>query len=80
MEPLGIPRGQKFLGCPREQGRLPGVGDVCLSKMKSEAFLLHSSSPSAVAAGGNVSITKPQDAVGCTQAKVGPVEFHHTHT
>lgn len=69
-----------FLSYPREQGRLPGVGDVSLSKMKSEAFLLHSGSPSTVAAGDNVSTTKPQAAVGCAQAKVGPGEFHHAHS
>lgn len=54
-----------------EQGSLPGVGGICLSKGKSEALLLHFSSPSSAAAGESAALTKPQDSTGCARVRVG---------
>lgn len=74
-KPLGIPSGEMLLSHPRKQERLPGVGDVCYSKAKSEGFLFHSSSLSTVVAGGSVAMMKPQEAMGCAQVKVGLGKF-----
>lgn len=41
-KPLRIPSGEIHLSQPGEQGRLPGVGDACLSKGGSEASLQQS--------------------------------------
>lgn len=71
VKPLGIPSGEMLLSHPREQGGLPGGGDASLSPVKSEAFLLHSSGPSTVAAGESVVLTKPQEAVGHAQVNAG---------